>query len=525
MSPTQKPDWSPNTFPKQDSIRWAIHPDNPRRTPHLCVSGPRKSSKTTGCLHALVEHAWEVDRALIAVISPTVTAATDGGCWQSLCEEIIPNWIAGDFGLEWVRKPYQESVSKRFKCSIKNKHGTVSVFQLESFREGATEVDIATRFKGKKFSAVYFSEAGTWVANRKAYDIVSECLRLKEFWLKNQLTMILDTNPEPPGMDHWIPQIFYTFRVADERVLMDMIKDKPVTLEEMVNSQKRLGLIEVFVSDNLALTDEDHSELRSKYCHNQDLFDRYYLGKWTSASGSGLFHDVFRPIIHVVGELETPINKDPLMLVPSENCFELFTGWDLGTVNHAATILERYYWPDSKGVQVPHFNMIDELVYIQSDVNISEFTEAFLLKMDFWEEYLGKKLHWTHYSDRSSFDYRDSMSERRQHVEVALVSKNRIRLVAVDKFAGSVRQRVDIMRKLLFQDRVFISKLKCPSLNASLQSLRPGKNTPIEKQSEHRHVFDAATYPLQALCVEEIFRSQKAMFSQPESSNHISVAL
>lgn len=476
-------------------------------------------------MHALVEHAWEVDRALIAVVSPTVTSATDGGCWQKLVEETIPEWIAGDFGLEWHRKPYQESVSKRIKCSIRNKHGTVSIFQLESFREGADETDIKTRFKNKVFSCIYWSEAGTWVKTQAAYDILTECLRLKSFWRRQDMTLIIDTNPEPPGEAHWIYQLFYRFRTADESVLLDLIKDKPIELSDMIARQKTLGLIEFFVSDNPYLSDADLVDLKTKYAHSPELWDRYYLGKWTAASGDGLFYDVFRPNIHVQGEFESPINKDPLILVPNESCFELIGGWDPGTTNFAANIIEEFLWKDSKGNMVPHFNVIDELVLIKSDITIGEFTEAYLEKMDYWEDFLGRKIRWQFYSDRSAFDYKESISNRRQHVEVAIVSKQRIRLMAVEKGDGSVRQRVDITRRLLFSNRLFFSKSKCPHTIAAVQSLKKGKSSPVDKQSEHKHAWDALTYALQTRCYEELFRATKATFAKPASQSHVTLEL
>lgn len=525
MATEEQVSWAPKCFPKQNEIRWQVHPDNPNRTLYTCVSGPRKSSKTVGCLHAAVEHAWEVDRALVAVVSPTLTNAIDGGCWQQLVEEIIPMWIDGGFGLEWVKKPYMAGSTKRVKCSIRNKHGTVSEFQLESFREGADENDIKTRFKGKKLSFIYWSEAATWVKTQAAFDIISECLRLKNFWKRNELAMVIDTNPEAPGEDHWIYQLFYKFRKLDASQLVEMIGDKPIKVEDMIRKQKNYGLIEVFVQDNLSLTEEDLVELKTKYAHSPELWDRYFLGKWTAAAGDGLFYDVFRPATHVQGDLETPLNRDPQMLVPSDDCFELITGWDLGTSNHAFTMMERFYWPNAKGINVPHFSVIDELVMLHSDASIEDFTEAVLVKMDFWESYLGRSLHWTHFSDRSAFDYKESISQRRQHVEVFLASKKRIRLVAVEKGDGSVRQRIEITRRLLFEDRLQFSKTKCPQTIMSVQSIKKGKNTPVDRASEFKHAWDALTYPLQAMCYEELFRAKKAILANRASSQPVSVLL
>jgi hypothetical protein len=504
-------DWAPSTSPKQDLLRWLVHPDNPDRKPYTCVSGPRMSSKTIGCLHAVVENAWLVNRARWSMLSPTVTNATDGGFWNDLTEVVIPKWIEADIGMKWHKEPYVEAVSKRHKCSIINSHGTVSVFQLESFREGANIDDLKTRFKGKRFNGIYWSEAGTWVKTREAFDILMGCFRSDAdmTWKKDDYTMLIDTNPEPPGEAHWIYEMFYKFRTLDSSVLMDLVNGKDVSIEDMLRKQNQLGLIEFFVKDNPFLTPDQLAELKTRYAHSPELWDRYYLGKWTSAASDGLFFDVFRPVIHTAGESETPINKEPLLLLPSDDCHELFCGVDPGISNYAAVIAEEFLWPDKHGKEQVNFNVVDELVWLAEDASIGEFTGELMAKMDFWENLLNRKVRWHHFSDRSAFDMRESISNRRQHVEVALVSNKRIMLTAVMKGDGSVRQRIDILRKLLHQDRITFSKARCPHTIRAVESLRKGKNYPLDKQSEHKHAFDALTYMLSTRCYQELFRQSK----------------
>lgn len=511
--------WRPHTSPKQDELRWLCHRDNPKKPKFVCVSGPRKSSKTFGCLNVVAEHLWETDKAQFGIIAPTVTSAADGGCWQLITETIIPQWIEGDFGFEWIREPYQEGISKKMKCAVSNKHGTKSVLQLETFRDGATEKEISARFKNKIFTGLYWSEVGTWVPTQTPFDIITDCFRAPHLKSRDHL-MILDTNPEPPGEDHWIYQLFYKFRSADRALLEKMATEKGLNLELLLERQRNLGLMEFFVNDNPYLEEADLNELKIKYHHNQDLWDRYFLGKWTNASGDGLFADVFRPATHVVGELETPINPHPKILLPHPDTYELYTGWDPGVTNYATVIVEQVFLPDSKGKEVPHFNILDELVYIGEDISIGEFTSELMDKLAYWEHQLGRPIRWQHYADRSVFDMRESISDRRQHVEVYNASKGKIRLIAVEKGDGSVRQRIDILKKLLFQDRIQISKSKCPHTIESIQSLKKTKNRPIDKTSEHKHAFDALTYVLSTLCYEELYRESRSLVAKPKQSEY-----
>jgi len=475
-------------------------------------------------MHVICEHMWETDRARVGIISPTVTSAADGGCWQLITEDVIPQWIAGDFGFEWIDEPFQEGVSKKLKCSIRNKHGTKSTLQLESFRDGATEKEVAARFKNKMFSMLYWSEVGTWVHTQTPFDIITDCFRMPHL-KRHQHLMLLDTNPEPPGEDHWLYQLFYKFRVADQSVLEKACSEKGIDLKMLIERQKSLGLIEFFVPDNPYLEQADINELKTKYHHNQDLWDRYYLGKWTNAAGDGLFSDVFRPTLHVVGELETPINPQPAILLPSPETYELHSGWDPGVTNYATVIVEQLFWPDEKGRDVPHFNVIDELVFLDSDLSIGEFTVEFMQKREYWEQQQGRPIRWGDFADRSVFDMRESISDRRQHVEVYNASGGKIRLVAVEKGDGSVRQRVDILRKLLFQDRIRFSKARCPHTIEAVQSLKKGKSTPVDKTSRFKHCFDALTYVLSTLCYEELFRASKSVVAKPSNSSHVQVTL
>ena len=155
----------------------------------------------------------------------------------------------------------------------------------------------------------------------------------------------------------------------------------------------------------------------------------------------------------------------------------------------------------------------------------SEFTQEFMQKRDYWERQQGRPIRWSDFADRSVFDMRESISDRRQHVEVYNASGGKIRLVAVEKGDGSVRQRVDILRKLLFQDRIRFSKSKCPHVIEAVQSIKKGKNTPVDKVSRFKHAFDALTYVLSTLCYEELYRSAKSVVAKPSLGTHVHMSL
>lgn len=448
----------------------------------------------------------------MCVISPSITAAADAGPWDQLVNSIIPEWIDGDFGMEWVRKPYQEGVSKKMKCSVTNRHGNVSTFQLESMREG--EAEIGKKFKGKSFSMLYWSETGSWVKHRTSFDLLMECLRMPHLSSRDHL-MLLDTNPADEGERHWIYQLFYQFRVMDMPALNAAAKERGIEGTDLLALRDSLDLMEVFVGDNPYLTAQDLALLKAQYAHSPDLWNRFYLGKWTTASGDSLFYDVFRPAVHIVGEMETPVNTEPETLLPEETTHELFTGWDLGYSNHAVMFIERFFM-DGKTEGQAAFKVLDEIVFIRSDETVGDIAEIARKKMRHWEDMAGRKMRWTHYSDRSAFDAREPISDRYHFEEIELASHGEIVMQGVARKNGSVFFRVDLVRKLLFQDRLFINNDKCPMLIQSMQSLKKGKGSAaIDRQSDYKHAFDALTYALSALCYDEL---QKAIHQDINSS-------
>lgn len=446
--------------------------------------------KTTAALFALVNHAWHVRDASISLVSPTVTAGDDQGCWTELTENVIPKWIAGNFGLEWIMNPRQKGTTKKLYCTVKNKFGGSSKFQLDSLQY---EEEAEKRFKNKSHSALYISEA-SYYKKRSTFDNFRMCLR-GEKWTDDHLLLLLDTNPAEEGEDHWIWKLFY-----NERVQADVSDETRVF-------QKQLKLLEFTIDDNPYLPKDKKDQLKAAYAHSEDLTARYWFGKWVKAVGNSIFSEQFRPLIHIVGEYESPTNPEPETLLPQENCQELISGWDVGTSNSAFSLMEKFYVNNHFGKPVSMFSFLDEVVVIGSDISMSDFIQMCLDKVDFWEGIIGKPVFLRNWSDRSAFDNRDSISNKFHHQIVAMETDNRIILQAADRSPGSVLQRVNIMKKLLFENRIRISRSRCPYLIDSLQSLKAGKgNVAVDRTSKHKHVFDSSTYALASECYSELMR-------------------
>lgn len=510
-SRTRKPPpWSPDLTPKQWRLLQTCKPEG-SLPKYILTSGPRKSAKTIGCLHAVCQHAWETPYAAISMLGPTTSFGTDGGCWVDLTKSILPNWIEADFGFKWVVEPKIDGATKRPYCVVLNQFKHPVKIQMDSLQH---EKEVEERFKNKRFSMLYVAEL-SYFKRQKTFDILKETLRQltpQGRGLPEQYHLMLcDTNPADEGEDSWIYRLWYSLRTATSipPEWREMMTDG-----EFLNMQWQLRLIEMMVEDNTFLKPEEVERLRIAYPHDKDLHDRYYLGRWVKASTSSVFSEVFRPNFHIVGSKPTPVNPNPPMMVPQANCSGLIGGWDPGPMNCSAHILEEVMLKRGNRV-VPGYKVLDELVWTDGDSTLDEFVERYVELMDFWEGIIRRErptenidITWRHYADSSAFDSAQYRTKRSIATEVLILTKKRIVLRSAEKGVGSVGPSVDLVKRLLFQDRLRINNARCPRTIEMFQSIPKGKGgLPVSRVSKHKHCFDSLRYPLMECLGDELQRA------------------
>lgn len=477
--------WQPPISPKQKALMDLCI--GPRQKRFVLTSGPRRSSKTIGCEHIVAAKAWLTNRGRISVVSRSVSMGNDGGVWTDLTEGVLNKWIDAGFGMEWVTRPRQQGSTHKFYCEVSNIHGNKTHIQLDSLDY---DRDVEQRFKNKNYSMIYVPEL-SFYKTRKTFDTWIECLRGSQ-WDGKDFLFLADTNPADDGQDSWIYKLWYLFQQQDK---VDA-KDR--------SFRDNLALLEIFIADNPFLSADQIELIHAQYRHSQDMWNRYVLGKWVRANEDGAFVDVFRPVHHLCGESPTPAEPEPVMMLPQEGCSELGVGWDLGDVNHAAMIVEPVTI-ERDGSEVTGFKVLDELVWIKHDGSIGDFAEAFVERMEFWERQIGRKIMWQHWSDRSAFDVREPISRLYHHQEVFAASRGRIRLLAAEKTAGSVRLKLNFLRRLLFENRIWINKTNCPHLVETLQGLPKGRQgVALPREHPLKHAFDALMYYVAARAFDEM---------------------
>lgn len=495
----------------------------------VLLSGPRISGKTLSSLPAICDHAWNIAEADICVLTISQSVGVDSGVWDQLVRTVLPRYMAIGQGMTWHKEPHIRSGTKKPACSVYNRHGGISRISLESLND---ESEVEERFKSRNYTMIYVPELSNF-KERKTFDILGECLRGIGI-PDDQFLFLADTNPADEGDESWIYHVWYIHRTQtyDDYCVFQaergMLPADIIDEETFKSFQSQLGLVEFEIADNWFITPKRVKEITARYAHDKDLYDRYIKGLWVKATSGALFAKQFRELKHVIGELETRANPNPEMLVPETFTRTLYTSHDPGnSANSASTIFEKIVLelPGGK-FSLPIFKILDELVVVGEQHTLPEYTKAFLDKMHWWEDYCGRKFEWEHWSDRSVFDMQEPMRNRYYHEIIREASNGEIQLKASDRGAGSVAQRVDLVRRLFFENRLFISRPKCPQFIQMCKAMPADKNNPMVPPKGHKlkHIFDGGTYGIASESYDEMQSSGiRSLNTGPYESSLVSI--
>lgn len=502
--------WRPDLFPKQVEVF-----NNYSRA--LLVSGPRLSGKTVSVLHRIVRHLWETPKARVAMFTRIMKNSKDAGAWKLLINNIIPQWVDAGIGFEFTTRGYDEIPGPKVDgqtrtpyFKVRNMHGGESELMLFSLdNDNETEA----KLKEREFSMIYFSELDNF-GDRKVLSVALLSLRMQHLTF-DQHQWIADTNPSEDGESSWIHSAFYKERTMlyDDYAAENSDLGLPcLSKEQFATFQNSLGLIEIMPEENAYLDPRQLEELKTTYAYDVGLYSRYVLGKWVYGDGdkSRHFRSFFKPNIHVVGNCDSKNEDDWELILPSPNCVQLITGFDLGETNHAAVIFENklmdVFNPSTKQVvKRAHFSVLDEQVVIKQDISIETFTEAFMELVFALDQQVGRTINMDNsWSDQSSIIKYSAAADTYPYLQVSAASGGRIVLQGVPKASGSVRIRVQLLKQLLAQQRIKVSA-HCTYTVRMLKDLKKGKDAiNYVVSDENKHVFDALTYALLMECKEEL---------------------
>lgn len=487
--------WYPTNVEKQIAVFNVAHR-------YLLLEGARRSGKSVAALHKVYRHLYDCSFAKVAIVSRTKNNGKRGA-WADLIGSVYRTW--NEAGLvEFIDgTPAMEGDTKVSYFRIRNRHGTVSECQLHSIDY---DDNVEDKFKDTRFSMIYMIEADRF--DEIVFATLCQQLRSLEVPYEQQ-QFLLDTNPPEEGEDHWLHRRFFN----------------PPADEDMDDWRVKYKAIHFDLDDNPYLTDAEKKDLYRDYQHDPAKLARYYYGKWVRDASNGLFADVFNFNIHVIGEWNEDLPEDDQELLrPAPKTYAIDVGMDVGDVNTSIHFgVPRFADPTTLC-----YDIIDEIAFLGERIPLTEITELIEGRMDYWEEYCKRQLGlqsvlWRFWSDPSSMRYKAAPGSTEANL-INVYSKGRIDMTPVTKGEGSVKVRLDMLRRMLFEERVFISA-RCVKTVDMLRSLKKGKsqNHIIDRASRYKHAFDSLTYMLSGAMPEEISGMDSSTSNEKTSSMAVAI--
>lgn len=463
-------------------------------------------------MHRIVRHLWEVPGARVGIFGISIKMVKDAGMWMDLTGPILQEWFDSGIGMHYTTinssgnpGPISDSQTRTMIFRVRNYWGGESECMLFSLNN---EDEIQSKVKNKSFSMLYFPELTNFKTDR-VLSITLPQLRMQHLRPgigskdRDPHQWIADTNPdEVLGYRSWVYKVFFEGRHKkwnledeDEAVMAEYYQDMEV--------------IEMNYIENPYITRREIVTLKASTMADQALHDAYVEGKWGDAGirASHHFSQFFLPAVHVVGTDDEQIHVEP-------STAELFTGSDIGQVNHSWVILQKRIVLMG-GVFVSIWDVLDELCYLKEREDLKNMGLEMAKQMDELEKKWGRTFEWKHWTDSSALDQWRPGSASFDYQEIYAGSGGRVNMLGVSKPDGSVRARVRMLRQLLMQNRIFISA-RCEKVLEMIRECRKGEADKDYVMADQKHMMDALTYPI----FMESFDEFLSLSSRPQASKH-----
>jgi hypothetical protein len=479
----EKP-WAPALFPKQQDVYNL-------RTRFNLISGPRLSGKTTGVLHRIVRHAWEVDNSRFAMFAKTIGNATSAGIWKDLNNYIIREWIDArvsspfaEFG--YTVEPKVDGSSRLHYLKLRNYWGGESEIQLYSLDHDSKAED---KLMSTSYSGIYFSELQMF-EDPDIFNVSTAQLRMREV-PKEEYIWIADTNPPESGPAHFAYKLFF---------IDPHIKDHPNP-----KIQKMFKLVEFTVDDNLSPDAQEEIDiLKNNYREDPAKWDRFILGKWVEwGRAEHHFKRFFNHNVHIVGNAKDPDEDNWTYLNPTNDCKKIVCGWDPGDVNHSWHALERVI----NEYDQSEWRVLEEEVSVKEEVTIEEFAMRVKVKRSRLKKMIGRDVEIVDWCDTNAWDPESAGTDEMDYKIIEQIFDGEIVMQSARnaKGRGSIQRRVELVQQLLNQRRLLVSA-HCVKTIAMFENLKKGKKEKkfIAQGQPEKHPFDSLSYALYSEMLDDI---------------------
>jgi len=467
----------PNFRPSLNPSQQEMYDDEDSR--YILAHGERGSGKSIGMLHKIVKHAYNEYNALILVVVGIKRSALEGGAWHKLVYDVLPQW--GAHGLMFTES--KTNTAKDDYIQIYNKYGSWSRVVLVSM---PVDGFVRERVRGMEPSLIFVDEATTLQSDVYFSALVQQLGRRPNIRSKQQY--LAATNPD--STRSWVYRRFFIIPKDNEAGTWN----------------PDYKTVHVPISENIKNLPDGYYEMVEEALRDDPIeFRRLVLGEWVDRpSGTSIFSTEFNPAVHVKGDYNKDIRIKPRV---GQN---IFVGYDLGTSCSGIVFMQNLQTKD-KDI----WTVFDEIGYNDVQIPYPDLVPAILRRMEFWNKHMETKFNFIHISDASAWSHFraadgsfDALDVERISTEVIgdFPSLIPIRLTSCPKPPGSVLARVKLTKRLLQQERLFISasclKVRDSFEHLESEKMNDNKYSPdlpfTPKRSKFLHIFDALSYVLLA---------------------------
>lgn len=489
MSKKQKQ--APKSQPEPEQVHWSPKLSKKQAELVNCdkrfilAHGARGTGKTRAVIHRLAQLLWHYDNRII-VFAKTVKSAAMAGSWRELTEEVIPEWINSGIGMEWAWEPKTDGSTRTHSFAVRNYNGGISECYLFSVDH---DQEVEAKVKNLVAGGIYFIELSNF-KDKIVFDATIPQLRLASVPFDKQV-WIADTNPDEEGTDSWIYKLWFEKNYFADGVAETLDQEYKDELSKLLDE----SLHEMFfeMADNPFMDQRQFKLWEANYASDVDQHNRYTRGLWIKRpKKSAHFRDVFKKPTHVVGNADGQEERWEVPL-PSVNCVELLTGWDLGDRFHSFHLVEKVFTESGASYVV-----LDELYNNGEELSVAEFTESVMELLEKYESYIwrnyNRQVRYRHWSDAAAnTNYKAAAGAHESNI-VLNASGGKLVLLSSPKGAGSVKRRVDITKTLLHEERLFIGA-NCKGTIDMLENTSKGKSQLYYvERDKYKHRFDSLSY-------------------------------
>lgn len=437
------------------------------------------SGKSIGFAHKCVRHAYEVDNALILIVTPMIRTGNEG-IWMDLQTLVLPAWRDG-IGLEYTESKLDPLTKDRHRW-IRNRHGGWSKMLLLSIPHAS---QVQARVKGPAPSMIYIDELTEYEA-RQIWQFPAAQLgrrRIEPADYPQQFCASCNAK----GPSHWVYKVWF---------------------EECVDKEtgKRNPHFSVY---HVPIQENEHrlparyvDKLKEIFKGDPTEWARLIDGEWIDApTGDGLFVGYYVPSLHVRGELVKSTGLAP------KRGFPIYIGYDIGSVWQAITFIQCIPTADGN-----RWIVFDENDHLKEKVTYKMLAWEVIEKMRQWRRQVDYPFQYCHITDESAINVwrpgggdgggYDAWEFEREFNKVlgefGKIGADGVmepaKMLGCPKGPGSVAARVRMLQSMLFQEELFVSAL-CENTTGCLANIEKDKDDALKpKRSKWLHKFDSISY-------------------------------